>query len=207
MPPIETESIRKYVLGRLESELEPGLYYHSLEHTRDDVVPAALRLADLAGVAGAERQLLEVAALWHDLGFVETRQGHERAGCEIARQVLPGFGLDADQIERIARIIMATELPQSPQDLLGEILADADLDVLGRDDFFSRNADLRREIEEASSPMSDLAWYSQQYGFLEGHHYFTQEAQSLREAGSKENLAEVRRRLESLSRQEGQETS
>jgi uncharacterized protein len=198
MRPIETDPIRKYVLSRLESELAPDLSYHNLSHTRDDVVPAALRLADLAGIAGDERQILEIAALFHDVGFLNRRQGHERAGCEIARRVLPGFGLEVDQIERIAQIIMATKLPQSPQDLLGEILADADLDVLGRDDFFSRNHDLRREMEEASGPISDQDWYSQQLGFLEGHTYFTPAARALRGAGKARNLAEIFRRLESL---------
>ena len=35
------------------------------------------------------------------------------------------------EVSRIQEIIMATEVPQKPADMLGEILADADLDVLG----------------------------------------------------------------------------
>src|SRR5690242_17751567 len=41
-----------YALARLERELSPALCYHSVAHTRDDVVVAAERLAALEGVDG-----------------------------------------------------------------------------------------------------------------------------------------------------------
>ena len=44
---IDFEAAKKYAIDRLKRELSPLLVYHSLWHTTDDVVLAAIRLADL----------------------------------------------------------------------------------------------------------------------------------------------------------------
>ena len=57
------ERAKQYALDRLASELSPWLTYHSLRHTRDDVLPAAIRLAHAAGVADDARLCLATGAL------------------------------------------------------------------------------------------------------------------------------------------------
>src|SRR5262249_11139094 len=133
------EYARAYALQRLERELPPALTYHSLAHTRDDVAPATLRLAAIAGISGEQRMLLHTAAYYHDIGFVVQRADHELASARIAAEILPTFGYGPAQIAIIHSMIMATKLPQSPRTLLEQLLADADLDALGRTDFMSRN--------------------------------------------------------------------
>src|SRR5205085_3432874 len=91
-------SARAYVLGRLERELSPLLCYHSVMHTRDDVVMAAERLAALEGVSGEALLLLRTAAYFHDLGFIEQREQHELIGARVAAEALPHFGYRPDQI-------------------------------------------------------------------------------------------------------------
>lgn len=54
-----------------------------------------------------------------------------------ARQYLPHFGYTGDEIEQVCDIIMATQMPQNPHNHLGQIICDADLDYLGRNDFLS----------------------------------------------------------------------
>lgn len=39
------ERTKEYILARLSKELAPDLTYHGVHHTRDDVLPAAERLA------------------------------------------------------------------------------------------------------------------------------------------------------------------
>ena len=191
---------REYALSKLARELPCHLSYHSLAHTRDDVVPAAERLAGLIGELNGEDQvLLLTAALFHDIGFIRCNIGHEEAGLELAREALPEFGYTSQQIEAIGNMIMATKLPQSPTTLLEEILVDADLDVLGRDDFLTRNDDLREEFEASFGTVSDEHWYREQVSFLERHRYFTEAARSLRDAKKRENLVALRRRLAALS--------
>jgi uncharacterized protein len=108
--PPDFERARQYALERLERELAASLTYHSLAHTRDEVVPATERLAAMEGVTGEPLLLLRTAAYFHDLGFVERRSGHEVASAQIAEQVLPGFGYSLAQIQAIRGMILATEI-------------------------------------------------------------------------------------------------
>jgi uncharacterized protein len=130
------EQARTYALSRLAHDLDPALCYHSLNHTRDDVALAMERLAPLEGVHGEALLLLRTAAFFHDLGFLERREGHEAAGVRLIGKVLPGYGYSPEQISQIGGLIMATRLPQAPTNLLEQLLADSDLDLLGRNDFF-----------------------------------------------------------------------
>jgi uncharacterized protein len=178
----------QYAMGRLESELAPRLVFHSVWHTRDDVVPAVERFAEMEGVIGDDRLLLLTAAYFHDLGFVELRTGHEVVSIRIAREVLPSFGYQPHQIDVIENIIRATKLPQTPHTLLEQIMADADLDALGRDDYFPRNLLLRQELINFNLPSTLEEWDEIQLSFLEAHHYFTQAAINLRGPAEKRHI-------------------
>src|SRR5207253_7236261 len=89
MPHPDFESARQYALERLERDLSPKLFYHSLAHTRDDVVPAVERLAATEGITGEPLLLLRTAAYFHDLGHVKQSANHEAISIEFAREVLP----------------------------------------------------------------------------------------------------------------------
>jgi uncharacterized protein len=201
------EQAKQYALRRLEGELSSGLFYHGLVHTRDDVVPATEFFGKGEGVMGEDLDLLLTAAWFHDLGFINVRMGHEAVGTRMASEVLPDFGYSESQIKVIQGIIMATVIPQSPVTLLEMILADADLDVLGRDDFMLRNNNLRRELSFYGQEFTDFQWISGQLKFVETHTYFTASARALRDAGQAKNVADLKKKLEeikSLAENEGQ---
>lgn len=183
----DIEQVVRYVLARLQGELPPQRVYHNVAHTAREVVPAAERLAAMEGIAGEELLLVRTAAWLHDLGFIRQGAGHEAIGVEIAAQTLPAFGYRPEQIAAIGGMIMATRLPQTPHTLLEQIIADADLDLLGCDEFIERNLDLRREMAAYGQVMADEAWYTGQLDFLRSHQYFTASANALRAEGKKRN--------------------
>jgi uncharacterized protein len=189
MPAPDAAGAIAYALNRLRTELPPEFIYHDIWHTEHEVMPAAARLARLSGLPEEQAQLLEVAAAYHDIGLIETRIEHERRGAEIAAQALPRYGFDPTSIASVVGMIRATRLPQSPQSLPESILADADLDVLGRDDFLTRNALLRQELAALGQVMTDQEWLTSQRTFLQQHAYFTPAADALRAAGQASNLA------------------
>jgi uncharacterized protein len=184
-----------YAFARLERELDPRLQYHCLAHTRDDVLPAVERLAALAGVGDEPLLLLRTAAAYHDVGFLVRRQEHELAGVTLAAARLPEFGYSAEQVTTVGELIMATRLPQTPRTPLACLLADADLDLLGRDDFLALNAKLRAELRAYGDDAADAAWYGGQLAFVAGHRYWTEAARGLRDAGKRANVALLRARL------------
>jgi uncharacterized protein len=195
---------RQYILGRLASELSPDLTYHSLTHTRDDVLPAATRLGQMSGVNGETLLLLETAALYHDTGFLLQYSDHESASIAIARATLPGFGYNPAQVDLIATLIGATRMPQRPQTPLQELICDADLDLLGREDFMRLNYELFKEVRlYTGQDITDQEWLTDQLKFLEAHRFFTAAAITSRSEGKAQNLARMRRSLEELLVSEG----
>jgi uncharacterized protein len=193
---LDFASAKHYALRRLEHELSPLLTYHCLAHTRDEVIPAAEQLAALEDVTGEARLLLLTAASFHDLGYLETRAGHEEVSVRMAGEILPGLGYSPGQIETIGGMIRATKLPQTPRTLPEEIMADADFDVLGGNNFWLRVQALRDELAALGAVFSDEQWYADQLKFVSGHRYFTASARRLRDDAKHQFMAELARRLE-----------
>lgn len=188
------DAVKAYALARLARGLPTELRYHSVRHTCNDVLPAVERLAALAGVNGHDLLLLRTAALYHDMGYMEQYENNEPIGVRIARETLPDFGYDAQQIETIERMIMATQMPQTPQNFLEELVCDADLDSLGREDYLETSHDLHAELVACGASITLKEWYQRQLNFLSNHTYFTEVARELRDPGKQENI----RRLKTL---------
>jgi uncharacterized protein len=153
-------------------------------------------LANREHLSPEDKALVDTATHFHDLGFVRQHTEHEAASAEMAADVLPHFGYTPRQIQRVVGMILATRLPQSPRTLAEQVVADADLDVLGRDDFMSRNLALRSEQNVLGNGHSDEDWYRAQLLFLRQHHYFTMTARELRGDGKQRNLVALQRLLE-----------
>jgi predicted metal-dependent HD superfamily phosphohydrolase len=158
------------------------LSYHNSQHTLD-VLTQAENIAKLEGITDPEMLFfLKVAALTHDSGFTEVYFNHEEKSCEIMRRELQSYQFPEEKLQFIAELIMATRMPQQPQNHLQQILCDADLDYLGRDDFFEISNRLREELIEFGILKDDKDWDKKQVEFLEAHHYFTKSSQDLRES-------------------------
>jgi uncharacterized protein len=183
---------RRYAVQRLEQQLPAVLTYHCLAHTLQGVVPAVERLAALERVNGQDLLLLRTAAYYHDLGFVERSDGHEAISARLASEILPRFGYNPAQIEIIQGMILATRYPFEPHTYFESIMVDADLDVLGRDNFWPRNHALRAEREALAGQQStDDEWYGSQLAFMRAHRYFTASAQNLRQAHKQRHMDEM----------------
>jgi uncharacterized protein len=194
MSKADFERAKHYALDRLARELSPSITYHSLTHTRDDVVPAVERLARQAGFTGDDLVLMLTAAVYHDIGFTQQRDDHEAVGAKIAAEVLPRFGYSETEIALIRRLILATKWPPNPQDLMEQIMADADVDSLGREDFLERSHALRRELAlTLDTHYTDEEWFESQLEFLQNHAYFTDAARQTRDEGKQKNIASVRK--------------
>lgn len=189
----------QHIFERLEYDLSPQLYYHSLKHSRDDVLPAAERLGQALAIGEEDMLLLKTAAAYHDSGFLQTYENHEAHSIAIASAVLPTFGYSAAQLAVICGLIAATRLPQQPRTPLEEVICDADLDLLGRVDFILLNAVLLEERRIFNhAPATTRAWYAEQIQFMESHRFFTPAAAQLRQAGKMKNLALMKSALAAL---------
>lgn len=178
------------ILRKLKEELPGELSYHNIEHI-EDVLQSAVKIAEHEKISREDIQLIRIAALFHDSGFITSPKNHEEIGCSIARATLPSFGFDDHQIEIICGMIMATKIPQTPKTPLEKIICDADLDYLGRDDFYSIGKRLFEEMKTRGFVETEREWNLIQKTFLESHRYHTSYAKQNREVKKQEHLQEI----------------
>lgn len=186
--------VKKFILGKLKKELPKHLSYHSVEHVKD-VFDACKIIAASENVKGEDLKLLLTAALFHDSGFLKGSKEHEKQSCSIARKYLPEYGYTPAQVKSICGMIMATRIPQMPKNLLEEIICDADLDYLGRADFFTIGNKLFAELCVYGILSTEDEWNALQVRFLEAHHYFTRTAIKLRQKRKDKHLKQVKSKL------------
>ena len=190
--PMKYTEVRDFIIEKLVDELAPDLTYHSIDHTLD-VLNSAGNLAELEKISTHDRIILETAALFHDSGMLTAYIGHEEAGVDIVQKYLPEFGYKKQDIDIISDMIITTKLPQSATTYLEKILCDADLDYLGREDFFMIAHQLRYEWNILNIRHTTLReWYELQIMFLENHHFFTPSARKLRNEKKEDNLKQVK---------------
>ena len=187
--------VEKKIIARLDDCLDSRLYYHNSKHTLD-VIEQAQRIAKEEGINGPDLEILKTAALYHDSGFLFTYNNHELKGCEIVRTELKDYGFNEEELKVICGLIMATKIPQKPHTLLEEILCDADLDYLGRDDYKPISDCLKRELFAFGYIKTDHEWLLMQIHFLESHAYFTRSGKQKRADKKEAVLMELKENLE-----------
>lgn len=174
------EDFKDRMFSMYEQKLPKKYYYHNLNHMKD-VVEQVENIGRAEGINDEDMHILKTAALLHDAGFMQTYKDHEHAGMELARQMLPNEGYSQEQIDRICRLIECTILTEEPQNLLERIIRDADLDYLGRDDYFPISQELYKELLEMNLiKENDFEWCHGQITFLQEHTYYTDYSRKVR---------------------------
>jgi uncharacterized protein len=184
-------SAKSFILNELDA-LSPALTYHGKHHTLD-VYAVSEQLCLSEKVSEHDTLLVLTAALWHDSGFLRHYRDHEAHSCRFAKESLPSFGYTEGSIKTICGLIMATKIPQSPKNHLEKILCDADLDYLGRMDFYDIGQTLFKEMRVLKMINSEQDWNKLQISFLEKHRYFTETNLQERTALKEKHLHQLKR--------------
>lgn len=128
-PDQEIEAVGRDLLDRWSA---PARSYHDVAHLAE-VLDGIDMLADDA--AGTEVAAVRLAAWFHDAIYDGVPGQDERASAELARDQLTELGVDSSLVAEVARLVLLTDgHDPGPDDLAGQLLCDADLAVLGRDD-------------------------------------------------------------------------
>jgi predicted metal-dependent HD superfamily phosphohydrolase len=186
--------IQNHVFNKLKN-LPDFLAYHVPSHTLDVLTQCRIIAAEEHITSAKDLFLLQVSALYHDTGFIYNYSDHEEKSCELAREELPRFGLHQSDIDIVCGMIMATKIPQNPKTILEQIICDADLDYLGRPDFYTIGNGLYKEFLHLGIVKDELSWNQLQIRFLESHHYFTHTSKAKREKGKQQHLDEIKEKV------------
>ncbi|HMO32663.1 MAG TPA: HD domain-containing protein [Lacibacter sp.] len=185
---MDTEkSMQSLVEELIGNSVAASYPYHNFNHTRY-VLEKAVEIATHENCSAADLRLLKAAALWHDTGYINVYQGHEAESCLLARKFLPGFGFNEEELAAVCGMIMATQIPQTPRNLLEQILADADLEYLGTDEAETQAGQLLEELRRLNPQLDETAWNRLQISFLESHRFFTRYCREYREPARQDYL-------------------
>src|SRR5690606_35903402 len=102
--------------------------------------------------------------------------------------------VDANMIDAIRGCILATKIPQSPKNILEEIVCDADLFHFGSDWFDVRNKLMRQEAGASGFPADKEDWRKNTIKLMEEHHYHTEYGKNVLEQKKQQNIQSLKQK-------------
>ena len=175
------------VIKLLKDKLPEGIFYHTENHALN-IMNAVEFIGFGEEIYTEDILLLKTAALFHDVGFIEKYYDNEIIGAKYAREMMPNYGFNMDQINKVEALILATDINREPKNLLEEIIKDADLDYLGRGDFKDISEKLKKEYLINGIVSSEKEFHEKQVSFLKTHMFYTDTAKTSRIEKKKENI-------------------
>jgi len=193
-----------YIRSLFKDELPEGIKYHDGNHTlhpTKGVVASANRIAISENISERDRELLITAAYFHDTGYIREYEKNEPIAARMAGRILKLIGYKPNEVVKVQNMILATDLERKPKTHAEKILCDADLDHLGREDFFKFDGKLRDGWRSKGIDVSDEAkWYRGTLEFIKKHQYYTESQKKLREKGKQKNIKGLLKKLENIEK-------
>lgn len=169
----------KFVTDLLTEKLSEDHRYHDLPHTLA-VRDACIQIGNQMDLSKNELEILELASLLHDVGYAFTYQGHEAESLHTARNFLHSHGYPEHKLAKVLACIDVTYLSKEPSNTLEEVIKDADLSNLGRENYLELLANLRHEWAVfRHETYDDQEWIALNRKFLKDHQYYTSAAREL----------------------------
>jgi len=189
MADLSTIESEKFIRNLFEKEIQANLRYHDILHT-EYVADQAEHIGKRSGLSNEELEIVIVAAWFHDSGFVSRSDGHEEESQNIAREFLSSRKISEEIINQVLVCIEATRMPQNPGDnLLAQVVCDADMAYLSEDFYLERTVLLRKEWNhESATKLSKKTYYQETVELFNNHEYHTDYASKEYSPGKAKNF-------------------
>ncbi|MGE5457778.1 MAG: HD domain-containing protein [Methanococcaceae archaeon] len=189
------EDISGFVSRLLNENLPDEIGYHDLLHTKE-VTSSAFEIGMNSGLSKKELDLVQIAAWFHDTGFINKYKGHEQESIRIAMDFLKSYNLNKEDLDVITNLIRVTEHKIPPGNKLEEVIKDADILNIGQDAFFSNNERIKEEREQLENIVIDeKEWLLDSLNFIKGTNFYTDYAKRTYGEKRKENIEILTKRL------------
>ena len=197
--------VDQYIRELFREELPAGIKYHDANHTLHPdrgVVAVANNLAIFENIPKHDRELLIAAAYFHDTGYIREYEKNEPIAARMAGRILKLIGYKPNEIKKIQKMILSTDFEIEPKTHNEKILCDADLDNLGRKDFFKLDGRLREGRRARGVDVSDDAkWYRGTLKIIKKHQYYTNSQKMMREEGKQKNIKKLLKKLKKIEKE------
>lgn len=193
--------VEKYVYSLLSEKLHSNYLYHNLAHTQR-VVEKTREISANLEVTVIDVENLEIAAWFHDVGFIESGDNHEEKSVKIAVDFLKSHKLSEDRLQVITGLILATKMNSVPETILEKILRDSDAAHLASKNFFNYNSLLRKEWELVlDKKYTNKEWIALNLSFFtQKHRYYTDFALKNWSKAKEKNLSKILKNQKKLKK-------
>jgi len=201
------QKAENYVFQLFKDSLSSVYIYHNFNHTLR-VVNSVKILIENENVSPDDAELLLIASWFHDSGYIEGGENHEKRGAVIAEAFLKDNDFPEEKIEKIKLLILATEMDRVPETLLEKIMRDADCSHFGDKDYFNYCDLLKDELKATlSKDFSKLEWAENNLNFfINGHRFFTDYAQKHWQPQKDANIAIIQENIKSFKKGKKEKT-
>lgn len=192
------ERAKEYVTEYLSNYLSTDYNYHCINHTLD-VVKNTEEIGRGSFLSEKEFDIVILAAWFHDVGYSKGGNGHEKISIDIAEKFLIANIFLIEDIEHVKKCIEATILSHVPNSLLEEILSDADILHIGKEDYLEKAELLRKELKQNQNKnYSDDEWIKNNIEFLTKHNFYTKYAKTNYGLQRIKNIEKLKNQLNKL---------
>lgn len=190
------KNVEDYIINFYATKSPKHNYYHSITHIKF-VVNKVLEIGRNEDISEEDLEILQIAAWFHDVGHIESWEGHENVSINHAKNFLQELNYPENKISKVSQCISATQLPSKPKDILEEIICDADIAHIGSEEFLDFSELLKLEIEKRNkTKIKKTEWLKKNIEFVSNHTFFTKYAKTRFEDMRNKNLLMLERMLE-----------
>ncbi|MGS0526157.1 Pycsar system effector family protein [Zobellia nedashkovskayae] len=185
----------EFAINLLVKELDTNYLYHNLRHTQR-VVKSTKELLDYYNLNAIDSDAITLAAWLHDTGYTKGSENHEESSLVIAKEFLTKQNCEPLTIETVCSLIMATKRGYEPQNLMEEIMRDADSSHLARSSYPETCEMLREELQLLGiAEISTKEWRRTNIKmFQTEHRFYTDYALKNWQEGKDNNLKKLVKR-------------
>ena len=124
-----------YIKQKFEEGDTSLLTYHNWGHTQKVFEAATVIATNTKEFDNDKLEELQLATIFHDVGFLKGAHEHEERSAQIAEEFLTENNYDSSKIDLVKRLILSTKMDHKANDLYESIIKDADLFHLGSPDY------------------------------------------------------------------------
>ncbi len=162
-----------FVTKLFQERLDTKFLFHNLDHTKS-VVLGIETLCKAEKLDEETTTVLLLSGWFHDSGYVECYDNHEKQSVNIALEFLNAKNIAVGIQEKVANLIMATKFDYTPSNIQENIIKDADNVHLANKNYPNILEKLREEWEQSiNKKYSNQDWYHLNVDFLKRHQYYT----------------------------------
>lgn len=189
------DTIISDTISYLKEGLNPLLKFHCWQHTQW-VYNETVRIGNYIKLDTQKLELLQIAAICHDTGFVQSIHDNEHIGAAFAEKKMHTLGYDSYEIEQVKLWILETNTRLKPSCLGSKVLRDADSGYIGTSKFKSWSENLFKEfVSQKQINGNRKEWYQLQLAFFNKHQFYSSFSKLYRQPLKAKNLDLIKQEL------------